>query len=105
MSLTFKVACSDDVLAESKAPHTDKKKGRKSRRRTNDNRPLLTIKSILPVKEDLTVTCDLDTGKATATFDFDCNHDTADDIIRNLVSSATFWLCFITQLFDVVTWY
>lgn len=74
------------MQVENKALHTDKKKGKKGRRKTNDNRPLLTIKSILPVKDDLTVTCDLDSGKATATFDFDCNHDTADDIIRNLVS-------------------
>lgn len=84
----------DDVQpSDSKPlPTTDKKK-RKGRRRTTDNRPLLTIKSILPNNEDLTVTCDLDTGKAMATFDFDCNHDTADIIIKNLVSpDSRVWL-------------
>lgn len=94
------MCCSEDgQTAEPRPPATDKKK-RKTRRRTTDNRPLLTIKTILPEKEDLTVTCDLDTGKALVAFDFDCNHDTADIIIKNLVSSFVFLIVpssFISQ--------
>ncbi|XP_067928810.1 serine/threonine-protein kinase WNK-like isoform X2 [Watersipora subatra] len=77
----------DESHLENKELPQTKGKGRKNRRRTNDNRPLLTIRSVLPVKDELTVTCDLDNGKAAATFDFDCNHDTADDIITNLMEA------------------
>lgn len=74
-----------EETAEKKAANTDKKKKKSSRRRTTDNKPLLTIEKIEPNEEALTVTCQLNSGKATATFDFDCNHDTADMIIKNLV--------------------
>lgn len=86
-SMTCDFVFSDDLPTEAKAPLAEKKKGRKGRRRTTDNKPLLHILSIMPVKDALTVTCALDTGKATITFDFDYNHNTADDIINNLVSN------------------
>ena len=94
--------CSDDVQpSEPRPPATDKKK-RKTRRRTTDNRPLLTIKSVQPENEDLTVSCDLDAGKALVTFDFDCNHDTADIIIKNLVSTQLSFWCLLPGMLSAI---